>query len=66
LPRAEYEPAIRAGWAALEGALHPDGRVGWVQQIGDRPQDVLASDTELYGAAAFVMAATAVSDLGWD
>jgi len=66
LPRAEYEPAIRAGWAALAGALDPDGRVGWVQQIGDRPQDVLAADTELYGAAAFVMAAAAVSDLGWE
>src|SRR5262249_25033524 len=33
LPKNQYEPAIRAGWAALAGAVQPDGMVGWVQQV---------------------------------
>jgi rhamnogalacturonyl hydrolase YesR len=65
LPRSQYEPAIRAGWAALQGAVGPDGRVGWVQQVGVGPADVLASDTQLYGAAAVIMAGAAVADLDW-
>lgn len=65
LPQSDYEPTIRAGWAALVRAIQPDGRVGWVQQVGDRPENVVASDTQLYGAAAFIMAAAAVSDLEW-
>jgi len=51
LARGDYEPAIRAGWAALVGAVQPDGMIGWVQQVSDHPDDVLASDTQLYGAA---------------
>jgi rhamnogalacturonyl hydrolase YesR len=63
LPRRPYEPVIRRGWTALAGTVQPDGMVGWVQQVGDRPEDVSASDTQLYGTAAFLMAAAAVADL---
>ncbi|MFK4872533.1 glycoside hydrolase family 105 protein [Novosphingobium sp. ZW T3_23] len=63
LPRAEYEPAVRRGWAALERAIQPDGRLGWVQQVGDRPDQVLASDTQYFGVGAFLLAATAVAEL---
>jgi len=65
LPRRDYERAIRAGWSALTQAVQPDGMVGWVQQVGDGPDEVLATDTQFHGAAAFIMAAAAVSDLGW-
>lgn len=65
LARADYEPAIRAGWAALLRTVDADGRVGFVQQVGDRPENALASDSQFYGSAAFVMAAVAVHDLGW-
>jgi hypothetical protein len=65
LARADYEAVIRAGWAALHAAVDADGRVGFVQQVGDRPESALASDSQFYGSAAFVMAAIAVHDLGW-
>lgn len=65
LARADYEAAIRAGWAALHAAVDDDGRVGFVQQVGDSPESALASDSQFYGAAAFLMAAVAVYDLGW-
>jgi rhamnogalacturonyl hydrolase YesR len=63
LPRAEYEPAIRRGWAALARAVATDGRVGWVQQVSDRPDKVTESDTQYYGVGALLLAATAVADL---
>jgi rhamnogalacturonyl hydrolase YesR len=66
LPRAEYEPAIRKGWSALVRSIQPDGRLGWVQQVSDRPEQVLATDTQYYGVGAFLLAATAVADLQLD
>jgi rhamnogalacturonyl hydrolase YesR len=65
LAREDYEAVIRAGWAALHAAVDADGRVGFVQQVGDRPESALATDSQFYGAAAFLMAAVAVHDLGW-
>jgi len=65
LAREDYEAAIRAGWAALLRTVDAAGRVGFVQQVGDRPESALASDSQFYGAAAFVMAAVAVHDLRW-
>jgi len=63
LDRASYEPAARRGWTALERAIQPDGRVGWVQQVSDRPDEVAAGDTQFYGVGAFLLAATAIADL---
>jgi rhamnogalacturonyl hydrolase YesR len=63
LPRTEYESVVRRGWAALMQAIQPDGRLGWVQQVSDRPEAVAAGDTQFYGVGAFLLAATAVSEL---
>jgi hypothetical protein len=63
LPRAQYEPAIRKGWSALNRAIQPDGRLGYVQQVSDRPEQVLPTDTQYYGVGAFLLAATAVAAL---
>ncbi|QAY77954.1 glycoside hydrolase family 105 protein [Sphingosinicella sp. BN140058] len=63
LDRREYEPAARRGWAALVRAIQPDGRLGWVQQVSDRPEKVEAADTQYYGTGAFLLAATAIAAL---
>ncbi len=63
LPRSDYEPVARRGWAALNRAIQPDGRLGWVQQVSDRPEQVLVTDTQYYGVGAFLLAATAIADL---
>jgi len=59
----EYEQAMKQGWSALVRAVHPDGKLGYVQQVSDRPDDVKYEDTQLYGVGAFLLAATAVADL---
>ncbi|HTM79824.1 glycoside hydrolase family 88/105 protein [Asticcacaulis sp.] len=63
LDRAEYEPAIRKGWSALVAAVHPDGKLGYVQPVSDRPDNVGYDDTQFYGVGAFLLAGTAVADL---
>ena len=51
------------GWQALQRAVEADGRLGWVQQVGDRPQNVAKEDTQFYGVGAFLLAGAAVHDL---
>ena len=63
LDRSVYEPTARRGWDALVRAIQPDGRLGWVQQVSDRPEKVAADDTQYYGVGAFLLAATAVAAL---
>jgi unsaturated rhamnogalacturonyl hydrolase len=64
LDRKTYLPAVLNGWAALQRAIQPDGRLGWVQQVSDRPEAVKAEDTQFYGVGAYLLAGSAVYDLG--
>jgi rhamnogalacturonyl hydrolase YesR len=63
LDRATYAPAIRKGWVALTRTVHADGRLGWVQAIGDRPTLVRYEDTHDYAVGAFLLAGTEVEKL---
>ena len=56
LDAGEYRPAIDKGWAALTRAVAKDGRLGWVQQVSDRPESVAETDTQYYGVGAFLLA----------
>ena len=58
-----YRPAAIRGWKALERSVRPDGMLGWVQQVSDRPDSVSASDTQFYGTGAYILAGTALYDL---
>jgi rhamnogalacturonyl hydrolase YesR len=59
----EYRASVFAGWGALTRAVARDGRVGWVQQVSDRPETVNETDTQFYGVGAFLLAASAVASL---
>lgn len=63
LDRAGFEPAARNGWDALLRAVQADGKLGYVQQVSDRPEQVLAGDTQYYGVGAFLMAASEIAEL---
>ena len=59
----EFTPAIARGWQALERSVDDNGRLGWVQQVSDRPEAVSPDDTHYYGVGAFLLAATEVAQL---
>ncbi|UGQ49142.1 glycoside hydrolase family 88/105 protein [Massilia endophytica] len=62
LPRAEYLPAAQKGWSYLTStAVQPDGKIGYVQPIGDRAipgQVVDQNSTAHFGVGAFLLAAS--------
>lgn len=62
LARADYADQARRGWAFLRGtALQADGKIGYVQPIGERAipgQVVDATSTAPFGVGAFLLAAT--------
>ncbi|MCC7434660.1 MAG: glycoside hydrolase family 88 protein [Methanoregulaceae archaeon] len=64
LDRKTFEPAIRRGYAALCESVDPNGRLMWVQPIGQDPRTVKASDTDAYGVGAFLMASVQVEKMG--
>ena len=52
-----FNPVIERGWQALASAT-VNGRLGRVQQIGDKPEPVQITDTQLYGSGALLLAAS--------
>jgi rhamnogalacturonyl hydrolase YesR len=64
LERGAFEPVARRGWAALIGAIQPDGMLGYAQGPSDRPGKAITSHGEIYATGAFLLAGTEVYRLG--
>ena len=56
----KYKPLAEKGWDALLTAIHPDGKLGWVQPIGADPKKVSFDDTDVYGVGAFLLAGSEI------
>lgn len=63
LDRKTYLPAVIKGWDAMQKAVLPDGKVGWIQPIGENPKKVTRDMTEVYGVGAFLLAGTEIYKL---
>lgn len=55
-----YSPAILKAWKGLVSCVQPDGKLGYVQQIGADPRLTTADQTEVYGVGAFLLAGSEV------
>ncbi|MFC1603472.1 glycoside hydrolase family 88 protein [Planctomycetota bacterium] len=58
LDDAKYRPIIRKAWRGLTGAVSDEGRLQWVQPVGDRSRNVSADMTHEYAVGAFLLAAS--------
>jgi rhamnogalacturonyl hydrolase YesR len=58
LPADEHAEAVEKGWAAITAAVDDHGEPGRVRQVGNAPDEVRASDTQLYGSGAVLLAAS--------
>ncbi len=56
LPYDKYHTVVENAWKALMLSVHRDGKLGYVQQIGEKPEKVGDGDTEVYGVGAFLLA----------
>ncbi|HTK38963.1 MAG TPA: glycoside hydrolase family 88 protein [Pyrinomonadaceae bacterium] len=64
LDRGKYLPAVKKAWTGLNTLVHPDGKVGWTQPIGADPRRNFNADSwEVYGAGAYLLAASEVIKL---
>ncbi|MDR1723289.1 MAG: glycoside hydrolase family 88 protein [Tannerella sp.] len=60
LPADEYKPCVVKAWEMLVSCVNEQGRLGYVQRVGDQPDKVLPEHTESYGSGAFLLAASEV------
>lgn len=58
-----YRSAAERGWSLLTKAVGPDGKLGWVQQVGSEPDQVGPDHTQPFGVGAFLLAGSAMMDL---
>jgi unsaturated rhamnogalacturonyl hydrolase len=63
LDKEEYLPIVLKGWKALEKAVFADGKLGWVQPVGEDPQKTSKELTDVYGVGAFLLAGCEVYKL---
>ena len=63
LDREVYLPAVLRVWDGMNAAVQPDGKLGWVQQIGAGPAEIHKDMTEVYGVGAFLLAGSEIVKL---
>ncbi|MFS4467482.1 glycoside hydrolase family 88/105 protein [Maribacter sp. 2210JD10-5] len=60
LEKDTYHPIIEKSWKSLVEAVHPDGKLGFVQQIGHAPGTATFENTQSYGTGALLLAGTEI------
>lgn len=63
LPEKEFRQTVLSAWEFLCENVDENGRLGYVQLVGESPENVQESHTESYGQGAFLMAASEVYKL---
>ena len=61
LDKETYLPIAIKAWEAMVDAVHENGMLGYVQPIGDAPQNITAEKNEVYGTAALALAGLEVA-----
>ena len=61
LDKKTYLPIAIKAWEAMVAAVHNNGMLGYVQPIGDAPQNITAEKNEVYGTAAIALAGLEVA-----
>jgi rhamnogalacturonyl hydrolase YesR len=63
LNNKDYYSSVEKAWSALSSAVHPNGKLGYVQEVNEKPGMVNYESTEVYGVGAFLLAGTQVYKL---
>jgi rhamnogalacturonyl hydrolase YesR len=63
LDRATFLPTVTRGWAALVSAVNAQGRLGWVQAVGQQPGPSTMDATNDYATGAFLLAGSEILKL---
>lgn len=63
LKEKTYKSAALKAWQALNECVHPDGKLGFVQKIGDEATETTSEDSDAFGVGAFLLAGTEIIKL---
>ncbi|SEN91261.1 Rhamnogalacturonyl hydrolase YesR [bacterium A37T11] len=63
LPKETYLPVIQRAWVSLMAAVHPNGKLGYVQNIGDKPVTADYESTNVYGVGGLLLAGSEIYQL---
>jgi unsaturated rhamnogalacturonyl hydrolase len=55
LDKATYYPVVERSWMALNECVHPNGKLGFVQRIADKPGVTSYEDTDAFGVGGFLL-----------
>lgn len=58
-----YKPAVIKAWKAIAACQYPDGKVGWIQNIGANPMPATEDSWQNFGTGAFLMAGSEILKL---
>lgn len=64
LSSKEYMPVVLRAWGSLVTSIHPDGKLGYVQPIGDKPVKAGYESSNVYGVGALLLAGCELYEIG--
>jgi rhamnogalacturonyl hydrolase YesR len=56
----QYTSSITKAWVSIVENIHPNGKVGYVQQVAFAPGSATKEDAQLYGSGAVLLAASEI------
>lgn len=57
LSKDKYLPIVTKGWKALVASVDTEGKLCWVQPVGQSPEKIEKKSNQTYGTGAFLLAA---------
>ena len=57
LDKKQFDQPLEKAWTSIVENIHPDGKVGYVQQVAFAPGSATSEDAQLYGSGAVLLAA---------
>ena len=55
LPAKTYLPVVQKAWKVMLSSVHPDGKLGFVQDVADSPDKVDYESNNVYAVGAFLL-----------
>ncbi len=57
LSKDKYLPIVNKAWLAITSSVDTEGKLGWVQPVGQAPKHIEKRSTQLYGVGGLLMTA---------
>jgi rhamnogalacturonyl hydrolase YesR len=63
LDESSYKNPVMNAWNSMVSCVLPEGKLGYVQKVGSKPDKIYKDSTEIYGNGAFLLAGAEIYKL---